>query len=103
MRNELGIKSAGTIPAWKSGAIPDGNTLARISLHFGVSVGYLLGHTDVRSPAPPGTGKPSLPEGEEGAARLMLDDAMDGLSEEELRQLLDYAAFLKSRRTPTAP
>lgn len=43
--SELGLSSA-TTTRWKSGAIPNGETLVRIAEYFHVSVDYLLGRSD---------------------------------------------------------
>lgn len=43
--SELGLSSA-TTTRWKSGAIPNGETLVRIAEYFHVSVDYLLGRTN---------------------------------------------------------
>ncbi|MDE5758044.1 MAG: helix-turn-helix domain-containing protein [Allobaculum sp.] len=42
---EIGVSSA-TIAKWKSGTIPNGETLVRIADYFEVSVDYLLGRED---------------------------------------------------------
>ena len=42
---EIGVSSA-TISKWKSGTIPNGETLVRIADYFGVSIDYLLGRKD---------------------------------------------------------
>lgn len=41
----LGI-SSGVLTKWKSGGIPNGETLTKIADYFGVAVDYLLGRTD---------------------------------------------------------
>jgi len=73
--------------------------LPLIAEYLDCSADYLLGRTDEQGYKE----KAPSPEGPEGAARRLLDDAMDGLSVEELRQLLGYAESLRSRRNPTAP
>jgi len=102
IRGEFGLSSA-TMTHWKNGVVPEGKNLQAVADYFGVTVSYLLGYTDVRSPAPPGNEKSPPPEGEGDAARQLLRDAMDGLSVDELRQLRDYALFLRSRRNPPVP
>ena len=42
---EIGVASS-TIAKWKSGTIPNGDTLIQIADYFDVSVDYLLGRTD---------------------------------------------------------
>ena len=41
---EIGIKSTGTVPGWKKGAVPRQGALVKLAEYFGVSVGYLLGY-----------------------------------------------------------
>lgn len=41
--------SPGNITRWKSGTIPDANTLVKLAQHFNVSTDYLLGIDDVKS------------------------------------------------------
>lgn len=40
---EIGVKSTGTVSAWKKGAIPNDGKLLAIAEYFGVTVDYLLG------------------------------------------------------------
>jgi transcriptional regulator with XRE-family HTH domain len=102
IREELGLSSTGTITSWKNrDVVPEELRLARISEYFGVSVGYLLGYTDVRSLGP-GIEKAPHPEGQ-GDAAQQLDEAMSKLTVDELRQLRDYARFLMTQRDPAAP
>lgn len=42
---QIGISSA-TITQWKSGAIPNGESLIKLASYFGCSVDYLLGRVD---------------------------------------------------------
>ena len=56
---DLGI-SSGVLTKWKSGGIPNGETLSKIADYFGVSVDYLLGRTDE---ALPGTKKQAAETG----------------------------------------
>lgn len=44
--SDLGI-SRGSVTHWKSGKVPHHDTLLKIANHFGVTVDYLLGKTDV--------------------------------------------------------
>ena len=45
---EIGVSSA-AIANWKTGSIPNGETLMKIADYFNVSVDYLLGRTDERN------------------------------------------------------
>lgn len=44
---ELGI-SSGVLTKWKSGTIPNGETLTKIAEYFGVTVDYLLGNDNIK-------------------------------------------------------
>ena len=44
----LGIASS-TVTQWKQGSVPKADALSRISTHFGVSIDYLLGNTDIKN------------------------------------------------------
>lgn len=47
---KLGFSNAASTH-WKSGNIPNGEALIKISDFFGVSIDYLLGKTDIKKPA----------------------------------------------------
>ena len=46
---EVGVKSTGTVTGWKHGAKPRPTVLNRLAEYFGVSVDYLMGHTDEKA------------------------------------------------------
>lgn len=47
---EIGIKSTGTVPGWKKGAVPRQSALVKLAEYFGVTVGYLLGYEQQKKP-----------------------------------------------------
>lgn len=47
---ELGITS-GTATKWKNGAVPQDRTIKKIADYFGVTVEYIKGETDIKTPA----------------------------------------------------
>lgn len=47
--SELGLSGA-TTTKWKSGAIPNGETLVKLAKYFGCSIDYLLGITEDSTP-----------------------------------------------------
>ena len=55
---DLGLSTA-TATKWKNGAMPRPSTMSTIAKYFNVSVEYLMGETDNRSPD-----QPELTEGE---------------------------------------
>ena len=69
--------STGTIQAWKTGSVPQGNTLRKVAEYFGVSTDYLM------------TGR----EAENGAIATADDDieifdAINALKREDIRRLV---------------
>lgn len=44
---ECGVKSAGSIGAWKNGSVPREPVLSNIANHFGVNKAYLLGLDEI--------------------------------------------------------
>ena len=105
MREVLNIRSAGTIPGWKrNGSIPDGDTLARITSYFCVSMPYLLGYTEVRTPPAPLENEKSphpLGRGEGGRPlNQELYDAVKNLTPEDIWKVVDFARYLASQREP---
>lgn len=85
--------SQGNISDWKSGkAVPASEKLCAIADFFNVSVDYLLGRTDVRTPAAE-TAQP-LTTG----ARGEFDGWLNQLSEPELHELAVYIQFLLYKR-----
>ena len=41
--------SGAAVNRWRNGAVPNGRVLSVIAEHFGVSVDYLLGNTEIRN------------------------------------------------------
>ena len=58
---ELQIASS-TVSQWKSGAVPNGETLVKIANYFHVSIDYLLGLSDQRLSAAEQVPGPNNPE-----------------------------------------
>ncbi len=63
---DLGLSTA-IATKWKNGAIPRPSTMRVIAMYFGVSVEYLMGETEDRSPI---EYSPKLSEGEEALLEL---------------------------------
>lgn len=83
--SELKIAS-GSITAWSRGAQPRNATVRKIADYFGVTTQYLLrGESEQKK-------DPAVP-GEVNALAAILD----GLSDEQIEQVRQYAAFLRSR------
>ena len=91
VRLELGLSSSATTK-WKRGSVPEGDTITRIAGRFGVTVGYLLGHTDARTNDKAPTGEPA------GAGLTELDmrllEIFRGLSAEDQGRMLERAEML---------
>lgn len=45
--------TSGAVSGWKKGALPKGDVLCRLAIHFDVTTDYLLGLSEVRKPDPP--------------------------------------------------
>lgn len=72
--------SSGSVTEWKNGRIPRIATLNKIADHFGVNVQNLLSE--------------SINDDE----KKELFSLMDGMTEDQLKQLKEYADFLRSKR-----
>ena len=89
---DLGI-SSGNLSDWKSGkAFPTKGILVSLADYLDTTPEYLTGKTDEKRKT---AGKPDGISNNEINA---LDDALDGLTAEELQQVRKYAEFLKQQR-----
>ncbi len=85
---EIGI-SSGTLTKWKTtGTVPNGETLTKIADYLGCSVDYLLGRDQEQ--------EKSLDEQLEGIEFALFGEVKE-LTEEQKRDILNYAKFVKSR------
>jgi transcriptional regulator with XRE-family HTH domain len=103
---ELGIAS-GSVTKWKNGSVPHNTTLLKIAEYFGVTVEYLLGETDIKTP-------PQLPQGgyhggtdiKEKPSEQTEDDeiiaeivkALKGFSKKQIKSVSEYVEFEKGRK-----
>ena len=90
---EIGLSNA-TVPKWKkTGFTPKGDTLSKIAEYFGVTVDFLLGSEQEKTPTENGERKDILDE---------VDVAFYGdykvLSEDEKATLRDMARIMRERR-----
>ena len=84
--NEIGISSA-TITKWRNGAVPSTALLNKAASYFEVSVEYLIGNTNTRSP---------LDQSLDGIDFALAGEIRE-LTEEEKQDVLDYIRFKKSK------
>ena len=89
---ELGIKSTGTVSAWKKGAIPRITTLDKIAGYFGVTVSELTGNSSDKEI------KPTLRRESELERNCSVE--FTGLSSEEEVSLRAFYAGLIAARKP---
>lgn len=89
----LGV-TAEAVSKWRGGSEPKTKTLDKVAAFFGVSVAYLLGHTDDRSPAQPGKEKTPAEAEEESVLDSDILRASAGLSDEAKRKVLHYMGVL---------
>lgn len=89
---ECGIKSSGTVPAWKNGAIPRSSAVLAIADHFGVDPKELLnGNPDIAK-------KPALVSEDRLDERVQL--LVNQLTDEEIGKLCSFAqGLIAARRT----
>ena len=89
---ECGIKSSGTVTAWKNGAIPRWNAVVAISDYFGIEPKELLsGNPDI-------TKKPTLESEDRLDERVQL--LVNQLTDEEIGKLCSFAqGLIAARRT----
>lgn len=90
---EIGLSNA-TVPKWKkTGFTPKGDTLSKIAEYFGVTVDFLLGSEQEKTPTE---------NGEREFSKEDLKFALWGDSSEiddaDLDDVLRYAAFIKERK-----
>lgn len=77
---KLGLsKSLGT--KWKDGSVPDGKTILKLSQFFDVTADYLL-------------------TGELDTVAKRLKEATAGFSEQQIEELVAYAALIRARNKP---
>jgi transcriptional regulator with XRE-family HTH domain len=82
----LGYSTA-TATHWKNGTIPKGDALLKIADYFNVSVDYLLGKSDLKTP-----------DEELSQEQFALWGEVKDLTEEEKKKVLDFIKFTKSQR-----
>lgn len=90
---EAGL-SRGLASKWKSEktAVPDTESLRKLSLYFGTSVDALLGTEDKKEQAP------AMSEGLSDAVSMELLNMIRDASEEERRDMLDLLRIVQKRR-----
>ena len=77
---------------WERGGKPTVATISVIANYLGTTVEYLTGETDEKKKPPVET------EGEEDEDVIAFTKSLEGLSEDEIRQVMAYAEFLKKKR-----
>ena len=75
--------SSGSVTSWKNGKVPHHGTLLKIAKHFGVSVDYLLGKEEEKSPA---------------ELHQELAELWEQLDEAGREEAMRYLEYLRSRR-----
>ena len=75
---------------------PKAEIIEKLAKYFNVSTDYLLGNTDSKNVAMQPITPPSSPI-QPNEALIALHDQTEGLSEEQLKQVISYVQFLKSQ------
>lgn len=92
LANYLGI-AQNTLSYWENGKFDiDSESLCKIANYFNTSIDYLLGNDNKKIKATQNE-SPLSPE------QQNLFDSTSDLTDEELRQAIDYVEFLKSKRS----
>ncbi len=92
---ELDI-SSGSVTAWKYGAVPNRQTLEKLSDYFGCTIDYLLGKTDERSPAKEETA--GWQDRGLSGVEFAIYGEVRSLTESEQQDVLDYIRFKKAQK-----
>jgi transcriptional regulator with XRE-family HTH domain len=87
LAKELKI-SSGAVTKWKDGSVPHHSTLLKIANYFNVTVEYLLGETDTKTP----------PADADDETVSEFGELMGSLSADERKELMNYARFLMQKR-----
>ena len=91
----LGYTNSNIVSDWRAGRAKSYmKQLPKIAEFLGTTVEYLYGETDDPSPAPTA----ATPEQKEKAPQSAAERLTEGLDEESLKKLMEYAEFLKSRQ-----
>ena len=77
---------------WEKGGQPTVATISAIANYLDTTVEYLTGETDEKKKPPVET------EGEYDEDVIEFAKSLEGLSEDEIRKVLEYVEFLKSKR-----
>ena len=85
--------STGSPTAWKNGAIPRPATIEKIAAYFGVSSGAVLGTETKKAPTENGERQISNDE-----SKFALWGDCDDIDEDDLADVLKYAAFVRERK-----
>lgn len=94
---ELGLKRA-TVTRWKGGALPTDINLQKIADYFGVTVDYLLGHADERTPARRETASsPRKAISREDAVFALAGDIDVELDPEDIDDVEEYVQLVAAR------
>lgn len=81
------------VAKWKNGGKPNGTTASKLADYFGVTTDYLLGNDNKKAPAE--GGKRSFSDEE---IKFALWGDCEDVSDEDLADVLRYAAFVRERK-----
>lgn len=97
---EIGV-SGNAVNKWKTGSRPKDETLEKVAAYFGVTVPYLLGYTDSRTPAADKKNTPAEAGAGEGltAQQLYVQGLMSALPEAVQEEIARFAEYTASRYT----
>ena len=90
--SELGIKSSGTVSAWKNGSLPRQKAANDIAAYFGVNADDLI-NVDLTKEKKP------IPKSVDELSELF-SISLDGLRSDEIAKVHAFVAGLKASRMP---
>ena len=103
---ECGVRSTGTVSAWKKGALPNAKTLTTIAKYFNVSVEDLTGpFIPAKQKAPSKAGERVeadvanyLAKADTDLRFALYGEPADELTREDLNQIREYAEYVRNKR-----
>lgn len=90
--------SSGTVTAWKYGGAPSVSTLQKLCEYFGCSTEYMTGYSDARTPTDSQSAAKTQNAGNLlSGVEFALYGEIQGLSEDQKLDILDYVRFKKQQ------
>ena len=85
---DIGLNRA-VVAKWKTGSVPNGQTLAKLATYFDVTVDYLMTGSDAQ---------PQKPEVSEEDIKVALFGGDEDVTDEDWNQVKNFVDFIKSTK-----